>query len=93
MKDEQWQDFLEFAGFKSISDLRCMNGKPFWKEPGGDSFHLTELPPQDMNTLDRWIWPKMTTNQRVAVLTIWSPLWGFGFEALADAIWKVVKRA
>ena len=89
MKAEQWQELCERAAWEAA----CFDDRfgKWWKRPGGESF-CEALPPQDMNTLARWIWPKMTTNQRVAVLTIWSPLWVFGFEALADAIWKVVKR-
>ena len=100
MQDKQWQELCEWAGFTLVW-IDGVGTKYYQRE---DDTSWVNEPPQDMNTLFRWMWPKLTEVQR------WDVLFGVSvagqpylarrlqreqyldvFEALAQTIYKVMK--
>ena len=87
MEAKQWQELCEWAELN-----RGMYGTTSVK------LHDWVVPPQDMNTLWRWMWIKLDASQRAKVLNIWMDYLSRHFrdsedptEALVQAIYKVVK--
>jgi len=79
---EEWQELCEWAGFERI------DGNYGYKK---GEFHPVYYLPQDMNTLFKWIWPRIPTDKREVILNmVCLVLIDDPFEALAQAIYKVV---
>jgi len=111
----QWEELCEWVGFHQVKVSYKIT--PVWKAPPNTFWEGsldTSLPPQDMNTLFKWMiqndWGitlefSHTVKQWIAVIKIdtinnlWEELEEFSgegedpFEALAQAIYKVLKEA
>lgn len=102
MNKKQWQELCEWAGFEE-----CCKGEHggWWypDRPRIKEHHVvTKLPPQDMNTLFKWMVPKymqeygFRDKQYIKLFTdvLYTALHDDEdpFEALAQAIYKVLKE-
>ncbi len=96
MNQEQWKELCEWAGFYQKMDSGNALDRPCLMWRNKHSYYFTHnLPPQDMNTLWCWMWPKLDTKQRLHVIDIWMPLLVVGkdpLEALVQAIYQVAKN-
>jgi len=98
MLSSEWQELCEWAGFTQILNTGKVGyGIHILNDPTGNE--LDRYPPQDMNTLWKWMWPKLTMKQRIRVLQniehiLIDHLQEHDLtEALAQAIYRVVKDA
>ena len=100
MEANQWQELCEWTGFtRKVIPVPFKNPTEIeiWVYPDGKEMIDDDIEPaQDMNTLFRWMWPKLTQSQRLLVFAsvqnklVW--LDTDPFEALAQAIYKVVEN-
>jgi len=92
MEDGQWQELCEWAGWEWSSHMGPCKVISY-NTPDGEV--LMQLPPQDMNILFEWMWPKLTVSQRLKVFNLCEGVFIYGdknyFDTLADTIYKVVK--
>ena len=100
--DEQWQELCEWAGWKWSS---YMGSCRVISHESPDGEVLLEIPPQDMNTLFKWMVPKLDefAMKKLSGITYGVIVKNEGvesqavdidpFEALAQAIYKVIKNA
>ena len=108
MEANQWQELCEWAGFYISRHSGDALSSPcdMWCH---DDYYGHNLPKQDMNTLFRWMVPKLLSKGHAAELTMFDCTggptvnsvridgWYYGgsedpFEALAQAIYQVVKK-
>lgn len=97
MNNEQWQDLCVRFGFyqRSTTDMDRRSYME-WRHEVSAYEHYPymsrNLPPQDMNSLFRWMWPRIPTDKREVILDmICLPLINDPFEALAQAIYRTVR--
>ncbi|GAG13031.1 unnamed protein product, partial [marine sediment metagenome] len=79
IKEEEWKEQCEWAGFrKEKLEVGGEGGRKethdYWFSPYDTEHYVSpNLPPQDMNTLFKWMWIKLDMKQRLHVIDIWTP--------------------
>jgi len=106
LNDEQWQELYKWSGFtRRIIPVPFKNPTEIeiWVSPDGKEMMDEEIEPsRDMNMIFKWIWPKLTPEQRKAVLSKpriqrllidWTVQDGWIEDGLSEAVYEVLKES
>ncbi len=93
--DQQFEQLCVWAGFKKELSVVGLSSRYIWYREDDHAIYYDRLPPRDMNTVFKWLWPKLSQDQLHKAVGIlgWESLhlsYEDKLEAILSAIWEVV---